>query len=81
MIERDPMELTVTINHEDDHYWAQVDQLPGCFATGDTAGELVDAISEAISLYLADQSPAGAPVATQVASLGVHVEGRDLTHV
>ncbi len=73
------MELTVTVHHEDDHYWAQVDQLPGCFATGDTAGELVDAISEAISLYLADQAPAGAPVATQVASLGVHVEGHDLT--
>lgn len=76
---RGPMELTVTIHQEDDHYWAQVDQLPGCFATGDTAGELVEAINEAISLYLADETPAGAPVATQIASLGVHVEDRDLT--
>lgn len=44
--------FTYTIHQEDDHYWAEVDQLPGCFVTGDTPGELVEAVNEAISLWL-----------------------------
>jgi predicted RNase H-like HicB family nuclease len=74
MMVSDMMEYTATIHREDDHYWAEVDQLPGCFATGDSAGELVEAVSEAISLYLADEAPTGAPVATQVARLGIRVD-------
>lgn len=69
-MDRDTMELTATIHREDDHCWAEVDQLSGCFATG----ELVEAVSEAISLYLADQAPTAAPVATQVARLGIRVD-------
>jgi len=47
-----PVELTARVHHEDDSYWAEVVELPGCFATGDTLDELRDALVEAIALYL-----------------------------
>jgi predicted RNase H-like HicB family nuclease len=46
------MELTARIHHEDGSYWAQVVELPGCFATGDTFDELVESLREGIALYL-----------------------------
>jgi predicted RNase H-like HicB family nuclease len=48
------MELTARIHHEDGCYWAEVLELPGCFAAGDTLDELRDALAEAISLYMTD---------------------------
>jgi predicted RNase H-like HicB family nuclease len=49
------MELTVRVHSEDDgSYWAEVQELPGCFASGDTFDELLEALSEAVSLYLTD---------------------------
>jgi predicted RNase H-like HicB family nuclease len=49
------VQYTVRVHHEDDgSYWAQVKELPGCFASGDTLDELWEALQEAISLYLAD---------------------------
>jgi predicted RNase H-like HicB family nuclease len=49
---------TYTVNlHEDSEgsgYWADVAELPGCFAAADTIPELHRAISEAIVLYLED---------------------------
>lgn len=35
-----------------DGLWAEVEQLPGCFASGFTHDELFEALREAISLYL-----------------------------
>jgi predicted RNase H-like HicB family nuclease len=35
-----------------DGWWAEVEDLPGCFASGDTLEELEEALIEAISLYL-----------------------------
>jgi predicted RNase H-like HicB family nuclease len=35
-------------------YWAEVKELPGCIASGDTMDELLDAMGEAIGLYLSD---------------------------
>jgi predicted RNase H-like HicB family nuclease len=36
--------------------WAEVDELPGCFASGRDMDELREALAEAISLYLSDSS-------------------------
>lgn len=48
-------EVTYTVRiHNDgpDGLWAEVVELPGCFASGFTADELAEALIEAISLYL-----------------------------
>lgn len=46
------LEYTVTVHNEDGSYWAEVKELPGCFAAGDTPEELSEALAEAISFYL-----------------------------
>lgn len=46
------MELTARIHVEDGCYWADVAELPGCFASGDTLDELFESIQEAVGLYL-----------------------------
>lgn len=50
------MELEVVIHRdeESDCLWASVLQLPGCYATGDTHDELMEALTEAINMYLED---------------------------
>jgi predicted RNase H-like HicB family nuclease len=44
--------LTAKIHEEDGSYWAEVEELPGCFASGDTTEELAAALQEAVGLYL-----------------------------
>jgi predicted RNase H-like HicB family nuclease len=51
------MELTAVIRREDDGYWAEVKELPGCFASGRSLDELREALAEAVELYL-DDDPA-----------------------
>lgn len=51
------MECKALIHHEDGAYWAEVPALPGCFASGHTFDELVEALGEAIVLYLKDDGP------------------------
>lgn len=34
--------------------WAEVAELPGCFASGRDMGELREALAEAVSLYLSE---------------------------
>jgi len=46
------MEFTALIHEEDGSYWAEVKELPGCFASGADLDELKDAVIEAITLYL-----------------------------
>jgi predicted RNase H-like HicB family nuclease len=46
------MDLTIDVHHEDSAYWAQVRELPGCFASGRTVGELNEALEEALGQYL-----------------------------
>jgi len=43
---------------EDGTFWAQVEDLPGCFATGDDLRELQEALVEAIVMYLSDAKQA-----------------------
>ena len=51
---------------EEGGYWAEVQELPGCFTEGDTLDELRANLREAISLYLEDQ-PAEYAATMQVA--------------
>lgn len=67
-------EYTVRVNEEDGAYWAEVAELPGCFASGRTLDELSEALSESISLYLDDgDGPGRAPLALSVGELRVTV--------
>ncbi len=46
------MELTARIHIEEGTYWADVPELSGCFASGDTLEELFESLKEGIALYL-----------------------------
>jgi predicted RNase H-like HicB family nuclease len=48
------MELTVVVTRESGAFWSEVEELPGCFASGRTLSELRDALAEAIGMYLWD---------------------------
>lgn len=53
------VEYIVRVHEEDDAtFWAEVLDLPGCFASGDTLDELREALQEAIALYLIDDPEA-----------------------
>ena len=41
----------VTVHQERADFWAEVDELPGCFASGRDLAELKEAVLEAIELY------------------------------
>jgi predicted RNase H-like HicB family nuclease len=50
------------VNEEDDGtYWAEVDELPGCFASGFSMDELKEAVFEAIQMWLPDGIVLGQP--------------------
>ncbi len=53
------MELTADIHHEDGSYWAEVSELPGCFASGETLDELIVSLGEGIEIYLAEGAGPG----------------------
>jgi len=46
------VELRANIHLEEGSYWADIPELPGCFATGDTLDELFSSLKEGIELYL-----------------------------
>ena len=54
------MEYTARIHHEDGTYWAEIPDLPGVFASGDTVDELLEALKEAVALYLGEDEPGAA---------------------
>jgi predicted RNase H-like HicB family nuclease len=45
------VELTVRVHEEEGAYWAEVLDMPGCFASGDTLDELRMALDEAVRLH------------------------------
>jgi len=55
------VELTVRIHFEEDAYWAEVQELPGCFASGKTLDELTEALDEALAMYLQDDDATDRP--------------------
>ncbi|HEY3541019.1 MAG TPA: type II toxin-antitoxin system HicB family antitoxin [Gaiellaceae bacterium] len=48
------MEFHALIHEEDGSYWAEVKELPGCFASGSTLDELKEALVEALGMCLDD---------------------------
>ena len=67
-------ELHVDVHHEDGSYWAEVRELPGCFASGETVAELIESIEEAVSLYLAPPEGDAPPVAIELAGFDLSLE-------
>jgi predicted RNase H-like HicB family nuclease len=51
----DQQTFAATVRREDGSYWAELPDLPGCFASGETISELREAIEESAALYLADR--------------------------
>ncbi|HMJ71999.1 MAG TPA: hypothetical protein VK471_01405 [Solirubrobacterales bacterium] len=58
------MELTARIHIEEGSCWADVPELSGCFASGDTL--------EGVALYLADEGERGGPLHDATAMLTDH---------
>lgn len=54
MLEEEEREVTVAVHREKGILWAEVLDLPGCFASGRTPEELQLALEEAIGHYLSD---------------------------
>ncbi|MBV9465224.1 MAG: type II toxin-antitoxin system HicB family antitoxin [Solirubrobacterales bacterium] len=45
------MELTVVVHQERQGFWSEIEELPGCFASGRTLVELREALAEAVGMY------------------------------
>ncbi len=56
------MELHAVIDEEDGSYWAEVEELPGCFGSGHDLEEVKESLIEAITLVLGENTPAGVRV-------------------
>ncbi|MDI3315897.1 MAG: type II toxin-antitoxin system HicB family antitoxin [Mycobacterium sp.] len=54
MNDREHATYTVRIHPDQDGLWAEVAELPGCFASGINLDELWESLQEALSLYLSD---------------------------
>jgi len=48
------MRLNARVHTEEGAYWAEVTELPGCFASGITLDELTEALRESIQMYLSE---------------------------
>jgi len=46
------MEFQAIVHEEDGKYWAEVQELPGCFASGKDLDELTEALIEAIQMCI-----------------------------
>lgn len=66
--------LHVDVHHEDNSYWAEVQQLPGCFASGTTVRELMESVEEAVALYLATPEDKTLPVEIELTGLDLSLE-------
>ena len=57
----------VTIHEEDDgSYWTEVNELPGCFASGFSVDEVLEATFDAMQLWLPNGIKLGEPTWRQV---------------
>jgi predicted RNase H-like HicB family nuclease len=68
------MELTVVVHQEPSGFWSEVEELPGCFASGRTLDELTEALGEAVGLYLGDEPVALRGEALRVGPVRVAVD-------
>lgn len=44
--------LHIEIHREDEMFWARVKEWPGCYASGETLDELIEAVEEAIAMFV-----------------------------
>jgi len=70
----DQKQLHVDVHHEDGSYWAEVRELPGCFASGQTVAELIESVEEAVALYLAPEGQEPKRVPTELAGFELSIE-------
>jgi predicted RNase H-like HicB family nuclease len=63
------MDLHAVIHEEDGSYWAEVKELPGCFASGHDLEEVKDGLIEAIALVLGQERTSTEPVTVRVDEL------------
>ena len=63
------MELHAVIHEENGSYWAEVKELPGCFASGHDLEEVKEGLIEAITLVLGEQRESEAPISVRVDEL------------
>lgn len=61
------MRLTANVHIEGGAFWADVSELPGCFASGDSLDELFTSLREGIELYLAKEADRDRPLPSEVA--------------
>ena len=66
----EPQKLHVSVRHEDDAFWATVEEFPGVLAAGDDLDELRESLQEGIALVLA--RPGEEPPAVRLGAL--HLE-------
>lgn len=63
---KDKMRTYTVIVHEADPgeggFWAEVEELPGCFGSGDTLDELEGDVRDAIDTYLLALEEIGQPI-------------------
>lgn len=52
MSDKGSIAYTVHVHKEGGSYWAEIVELPGAFAAGDTLDELWESVREAVSVYL-----------------------------
>ena len=70
----DQQELHVEVHREDGSYWAEVRELPGCFAAGHTIAELIKSVDEGVALYVASPEREAPPVKIELAGLDLSLE-------
>lgn len=71
----------VTVNEEEDGtFWASVEELPGCFASGHNLGELEEALSEAIQMCLPDDIELGQLVSFEPKARKQKSQSRELVY-
>lgn len=62
MREPTSVKFEVTVHEEDDgSYWSEVKELPGCFASGFSLDEVLEATYDAMQLWLPDGIKLGEP--------------------
>jgi len=62
--------VTARIHEEDGRYWADVPDLPGVFAAGDTLDELFASLREGVAMVF-ETGPAGSSIQLEGALISV----------
>jgi predicted RNase H-like HicB family nuclease len=72
----DQLEFTANVHEEGDgSYWAEVSELPGCFASGHNLDELRDGLAEAIRMCLPEAANGSTIPAVNLSALRMLVDG------